>query len=254
MNSTVGKRAPAGPRLIVGIVGTLRAVEEALELYLVRDRRMFAERVAVSELPDRRADVIVIVQPDLHDTELLSDTRGLCPQTPRVVLAAAISPMTYGHAFDLGAAGILDLSLDLSSIAAGIVKASRWEPVRDPAYTLQMLLQSSQDRLRRVELLRAADQLTLREREVLQALAEGMSGPDIARRLTISPNTVRNHIANVLAKLGVRSQLQAVLLAGAAGFVRMPEAPPDHRRAPITSRTGPPPESAVPRAGVHLPA
>ncbi|HYX87531.1 MAG TPA: response regulator transcription factor [Gaiellales bacterium] len=221
---------------VVHIIGRLQAVEEALEVHLAREHGMSAKRVTASDLSEYRADVVVIVVKDLHDTGLLSYVRRACPQTPPVMLAAEISPSTYGRAFDLGAAGILDLSLDLDSIAAGIRKASNGEPVRDRAYTLKMLLEGSQEQLRHLELLRTAEQLTVREREILQALADGLTGPEIARHLIISPNTVRNHIANVLTKLGVRSQLQAVLLAGAAGLVRMPEAAPERQRVQVTPR------------------
>lgn len=55
--------------------------------------------------------------------------------------------------------------------------------------------------------------LTLREREVLGLLAEGMHTREIAARLVLSPTTVRNHIQHVLTKLGVHSRLEAVALA-----------------------------------------
>lgn len=59
----------------------------------------------------------------------------------------------------------------------------------------------------------ALDSLSLREREVLRLLAEGMGTADIARRLYISPATARNHIQHILARLGVGSRLEAVALA-----------------------------------------
>lgn len=55
--------------------------------------------------------------------------------------------------------------------------------------------------------------LTPREREVLQALAEGLDSHAIADRLQITTRTQRSHVANILTKLGVHSQLQAVLFA-----------------------------------------
>lgn len=55
--------------------------------------------------------------------------------------------------------------------------------------------------------------LTPREREILQALAEGLGAQRVAERLQISIRTVRNHINNILAKLSVHSQLQALVLA-----------------------------------------
>jgi DNA-binding NarL/FixJ family response regulator len=58
-----------------------------------------------------------------------------------------------------------------------------------------------------------ARHLTNREREVLALLVEGASGAQIAARLSVSPNTVRSHIQNILTKLQVRSRLEAAAFA-----------------------------------------
>jgi DNA-binding CsgD family transcriptional regulator len=59
----------------------------------------------------------------------------------------------------------------------------------------------------------AEGSLTTRERQVLALLGEGLSSKQIARRLTITDATARNHIQNVLNKLGVHSRLEAALYA-----------------------------------------
>src|SRR6202041_1423359 len=61
--------------------------------------------------------------------------------------------------------------------------------------------------------------LTGRQLDVLRLLSEGASTDEIASRLGLSPTTVRNHIANVLAALGVHSRLQAVVAASKAGLL-----------------------------------
>lgn len=65
-------------------------------------------------------------------------------------------------------------------------------------------------------------QLTPREREVVALLAEGASGQEIARRLSISRNTVRTHIQNILTKFQVHSRLEAVTFAVRHGVVSVP--------------------------------
>jgi DNA-binding NarL/FixJ family response regulator len=65
------------------------------------------------------------------------------------------------------------------------------------------------------------DKLTSREKEVLQALAEGLDSEAIARRLHISLRTQRNHMSSILAKLEVHSQPQALVFALRHGVVEI---------------------------------
>lgn len=64
---------------------------------------------------------------------------------------------------------------------------------------------------------RSADTLSARERDVLALLAEGLTNPDIARRLFLSPRTVGHHVSSILRKLGLRSRTEAAACAARAG-------------------------------------
>lgn len=66
---------------------------------------------------------------------------------------------------------------------------------------------------------KAMVRLTRRELEILQLLARGLNNDVISRQLYISPTTTRNHIQNILGKLGVHSKLEAVAYAVRAGYV-----------------------------------
>jgi DNA-binding NarL/FixJ family response regulator len=64
----------------------------------------------------------------------------------------------------------------------------------------------------------AFPQLTDRERDVLDLLAQGLSNPQIAGRLVISEKTVRNHVSNIFTKLAVADRAQAVIRAREGGL------------------------------------
>ena len=68
---------------------------------------------------------------------------------------------------------------------------------------------------------RRHDDLSPREEEVLQLIADGCAPNEVAERLYISPRTVKNHLASAYAKLGARDRTDAVLKAVRQGIVRL---------------------------------
>lgn len=64
------------------------------------------------------------------------------------------------------------------------------------------------------------DQITEREREVLQLVGEGLNNAEIAGRLFITPLTAKTHVSRIMTKLQVRDRAQLVVLAYESGLVR----------------------------------
>jgi DNA-binding NarL/FixJ family response regulator len=130
-----------------------------------------------------------------------------------LVLSASLDYAETARAVESGAAGVLHKSVELDEVVDAVRRVGAGETLLSPEEAVQLLRFASSRREHEYESRQAIAQLTPREREVLQALAEGLDGPEIAKRLGISIPTERNHVASILAKLGVHSRLQALVFA-----------------------------------------
>ncbi|GHS98880.1 hypothetical protein AGMMS50276_21500 [Synergistales bacterium] len=68
------------------------------------------------------------------------------------------------------------------------------------------------------------DSLTLREKEILYWLSQGLSNAEIASHMVLAEKTVKNHVSHVLKKLGLRDRTQAAVMAWRTGFAETPPA------------------------------
>lgn len=161
-----------------------------------------------------RADV-VLLDGDLPDDAAfdLSDELSQSGEAPYVIfLSQSSDPRRIVRAIAAGGAGWVrkDESLDrLIDVIHGVARGETWLPTGETGKVLRLLLGRPDPEHDGGELLAA---LTQREREVLVCLAEGTGRRDMAENLHLSPNTVRTHLQNLMAKLGVHSALEAVAL------------------------------------------
>jgi DNA-binding NarL/FixJ family response regulator len=172
---------------------------------------------APSLILGRHADVVLLDAdlPDRAAVNLCEELAGRS-EAPRVVMMSSGSQADrIADAVRGGAAGWVrkDESLDhLLRVVRGVVAGETWLPRAEMGAVLRLLLEEREHRRESDRLLAA---LTPREREILSCLADGAGRRDVAERLHLSANTVRTHLQNLMAKLGVHSTLEAVALTRA---------------------------------------
>lgn len=130
-----------------------------------------------------------------------------------VVLTASAADSVLVNAIEAGASGFLSKSRSLAEVTSAVRAAATGEAVISPELLMRLLPRLSRSGGAHHQ------QLTDREHEVLGYLAEGLSNAAIAERLTVSVHTVRNHIANLSAKLGAHSKLEALSIAVRDGLL-----------------------------------
>ena len=171
---------------------------------------------ALAELARSPADILILdlAMPGKDGFETLRHVREVAPQIKVLVLSMHADPEYVARAVREGADGYLLKD----SAAPDLVSAL--EAVRDGgAYHSLEAQRGLTDAVRGKVAATPLDELTPREREVLQAIAEGLQTRDIARRLAIGERTVETHRANLMRKLAVRSVAQLVRIAIRAGLV-----------------------------------
>jgi DNA-binding NarL/FixJ family response regulator len=124
------------------------------------------------------------------------------------------------EALRAGATGFLLKSMPREQLVAAVRTAVSGDSLLAPSL-LRRLLDDFVDRAGATAgPAPGVDQLTPREDEVLRLVARGLSNAEIAGRLVLGEGTVKTHVARVLAKLGVRDRVQAVVVAYESGLVR----------------------------------
>jgi PAS domain S-box-containing protein len=166
--------------------------------------------------------VVDLGLPDGYGGNLIKELREASPHAQALVLSASQDRAEIARAVEAGAAGVLNKTAHLERVVEAVRRLRAGETLMPLEEVVELLRFAGTRREEEHEARRSAESLTPREREVLQALAEGLTSEGIAERLDISLRTERNHMASILSKLGVHSQLQALVFALRHGVVEIP--------------------------------
>lgn len=157
--------------------------------------------------------VVDLDLPDGSGVELVRALRAANPDGLVLILSASQDRSEFARAVEEGAAGVMHKSARISEIIDAVRRLSQGEQLLSPQEVVDLLRVSNRKREQSRHAQAALNRLTPREREVLQALADGLNDKEIAQRLHISSETARTHMVNILSKLGVDSRLQALVFA-----------------------------------------
>jgi two-component system, NarL family, nitrate/nitrite response regulator NarL len=181
------------------------------------------------QLAQRRMDVVLMDYrlPDGTGADATRAIKARWPSARVVMLTAVQDDETVLESIQAGADGYLTKDRAVDDVVATVRSARAGETLLPRSVILGIAQRVAGARDRHAE--RAPiEPLTARELEVLQALAEGMTTPDICAKLFISRNTLRTHVQNIMMKLHVHSKLEAVTVGLRHRIIDPPR--PDDRR------------------------
>jgi DNA-binding NarL/FixJ family response regulator len=205
----------AGFRLILEAEADLDVVGEAKDGH---------EAVAAAE---RLRPDVVLMDVRMPGLDGIEATRRLVAAggTAKVVMLTTFDMDEYVYdSLRAGASGFLLKDVPPEQLVAGIHAVASGEALLAPSVTRRMIEQfvrrpptATRPVPRQLHL------LTTREREVLALMARGLSNAELAKEFVVSEATVKTHVAHVLAKLGLRDRVQAVVFAYESGVIQPSE-------------------------------
>jgi DNA-binding NarL/FixJ family response regulator len=215
------------PPIRVLIVDDHLAVAEGLQALLSRQSDLDVGEVATNgsaalRLAAERPPQVVLMDQSLSGetgVEIASKILAAHPGTAVVMLSGGMSQEELVAAVEAGVSGYLLKATPAAEIVKAIRRAATGEILLAPDELASLLRLGREQARQRDERQRSIPQLTRREKEVLALMASAADVERIAGELTISVNTARGYIQNILEKLGAHSRLEAVVRATELGLL-----------------------------------
>ena len=204
----------------IALVDDHRVVTRSLKAYLESFPEFRVVGIAASgeelleHLDAWKPDVVLqdlLLPGGIHGIETTKRVLERAPSTRVIALTASIDEARLMGALRAGAAGYVRKDAEPETLVAAVRAVARGRTFLDPAVAAIATGAT------------AADDLTARETDVLRHVALGRSNREIGAALSISDETVKTHVAHLLAKLGVENRAQATLQALKRGLVSFEE-------------------------------
>ncbi len=123
-------------------------------------------------------------------------------------------------ALHAGASGFLLKDVEPDELRQAVRVVARGDALLSPSVTRRLIAEFTAQPGRRRHAPAELDELTPREREVMELVAAGLTNEEIAQRLVISPATAKTHVGRILLKLDARDRAQLVVIAYESGLVK----------------------------------
>ncbi len=168
---------------------------------------------AIAKARQWRPDVLLmdLLLPGIDGVEAIAAIRREFPETQVLVLTAVFDSALVAQAIRAGAIGYLLKDAHAAQLRAALKAAAAGQAYLAP--------EASTALLHELRAPHSPEPLTEREMAVLRLLAQGQTNHEIAQHLEVSENTVKTHIRHLMAKLGVRSRTQVLIVAMRLGLL-----------------------------------
>jgi DNA-binding NarL/FixJ family response regulator len=176
---------------------------------------------AREHLPDVDLVLLDLDLPDGDGLSLIREMHAANPKAAALVLTASPDPADHARAIEQGAAGVVNKAASIEEIVDAIRRTRDRKPIHSQEEMLTFIRLMARQRAKEADTDRLLRQLTPREHDLLQALANGLSDQEIADQLNVSVRTVQSHMLHLMEKFGVHSRLHVLVSAIRHGLVRI---------------------------------